>query len=57
MSNMCTEVSCSVFEVCTVDVAEDLDASGELCVICINILQQNFDILTIALRLVLLPKC
>ena len=53
---MCTEVSCSVIEVGTVAVATDLDARSELHVICIDLLQQNLDLLTIALRLVVLPK-
>ena len=43
-------------EVGTVDVAIDLDASSELRFICIDLLQQNHDLLTIALRLVVLPK-
>ena len=32
--------------------ATDLDASSELCVICIYLLQQNLDLLMISLRLV-----
>ena len=54
--NLCNEVSCSGIEVGTVAVAKDLDASSELHVICIDPLQQNLDLLTIALRLVVLPK-
>ena len=56
LRNMCTEVSCSVIEVGTVDMATDLDASSEMRVICIDLLQQNIDLLMIALGLVLLPK-
>ena len=54
--NLCTEVSCSVIEVGTVAVATDLDANSEIRVICIDLLQQNLDLLTITLRLVVLPK-
>ena len=36
--------------------ATDLDASSELRVICIDMLQQNLDLLMIALGLVVLPK-
>ena len=39
-----------------VAVAKDLDASSELCVICIDLLQKNINLLTIALGLVVLPK-
>ena len=56
LSNLCTEVSCSVFEVGTVAVVTDLDTISELCVICIDLLHQNFDLLTIDLRMVVLPK-
>ena len=56
LSNICTEVSRSVIEVGTVAVATDLDASSELRVICIDLLQQNLDLLTITLGLVVLPK-
>ena len=54
LSNMCTEVSCSFIEVGTVAVATGLYASSELHVICIDLLQQNIDVLTIALGLVVL---
>ena len=53
---MCTEVSCSFIEVGTVAVATDLDASSVLCIICIDLLQQNLDLLTIPLWLVVLLK-
>ena len=56
MSKMCSEVSFSVIEVGTVAVATDFGASSELRVICIDLLQQNFDLLTIALGLVALTK-
>ena len=56
MINMCTEVSFSAIEVCTVAVATYLDANSELRVICIDLLQQNLDLLTIALGLVVMPK-
>ena len=56
LRNLCTEVSCSVIEVGTVSVATDLDASSELRVVCIDLLQQNLDLLTIALGLVVMPK-
>ena len=56
LSNLCTEVSCSVIEVGTVAVATDLDASSDMSVICIDLLQQNLNLLTIALGLVVLPK-
>ena len=56
LSNMCTEVSCSVVEVGTVAVATYLDTISELCDICIYLLQQNLNLFTIALRLVVLPK-
>ena len=36
--------------------ATDLDASSDLRVICIDLLQQNLDLLAIALRLVVLMK-
>ena len=54
LRNMCTELSCSVIEVGTVAVATDLGASSELHVICIDLLQKNIDVLTIALGLVVL---
>ena len=56
LSNLGTELSCSVIEGVTVAVATDLDASSELRVICIDLLQHNLDLLTISLRLVVLPK-
>ena len=56
LSNLCTEVSCNVIEAVTVAVATDLDASSELLVICIYLLQQNLDLLVITLRLAVLPK-
>ena len=56
MINLCTEVSCSIIEVGTVAVTTYLDASSELRVICIDLLQQNLDLLAIALGLVVLPK-
>ena len=56
MINLCTELSCSVTRVVTVDVATDLDAINKLHVICIDLLHQNLDLLTIALGLVVLPK-
>ena len=43
MINMCTEVSYSVIEVGTVDVATNLDASSEMHVIFIDLLQQSVD--------------
>ena len=36
--------------------ATDLDTSSEMRVICIDLLYQNLDLFTIALRLVVLPK-
>ena len=56
LSNMGTEVSCRVVEVGTVAVATDFDASSELGVIFIYMRQQNLDLFTIALRLVVLTK-
>ena len=56
LNNLCTEVSCIIVKVGTVALAIDLDASSELRVICIDLLQHNLDLLTIALRLVVLPK-
>ena len=56
LSNLCTEVSCSVIEVGTVAVATDLDASSELRVICTDLLQHNIDLLVIAPGLVVLLK-
>ena len=56
MSNLFIEVSCSVIEIGTVAVATYLDAISELRVSCIDLLQQNLDLLTIALGLVALPK-
>ena len=56
LSNLCTEISCSVIEFGNVAVATDLDSSSELRVICIDLLQQNLDLLTIALGLVVMPK-
>ena len=56
LSNLCTDVICSVIEVGTVAMATDLDASSELSVIFIDLLQQNLQLLTIALRLVVLLK-
>ena len=56
LSNLCTEVSRSVIEVGTVDVVTDLDASSEMRVICIDLLQKNLGLLAIALRLVILTK-
>ena len=56
LSNLCTELSCSVIKVGTVDVAKYLDASSELRVIYIDLLQQNLDLLKIALGLVVLLK-
>ena len=56
LRNLYTEVSHSVIEVGNVAVAIDLDASSELRVICIYLLQQNLDLLVIALRLVVLLK-
>ena len=56
LRNLCTEVSCSVIEVGTVAVATDLDARSDLRVICIDLIHQNLELLTIALRLVVLPK-
>ena len=53
---MCTEVSCIVIKVGTVAVVTDLDASSELRVICIDLIQQNTDLLVISLRLVVLLK-
>ena len=53
---MCTEVSCSVVEVLTIAVETYLDASSELCVICIDLIQQNLDLLIIAIGLVVLLK-
>ena len=54
--NLFTEVSCSVIEVGSVAVAIDLDASSELRVICVDLFQQNLDILKNALGLVVFPK-
>ena len=56
LSNLCNEVSRNVIEVDTLAVATDLNTSSELHVICIYLLQQNLELLTIALRLVVLPK-
>ena len=56
LRNLCTEVSCSIIEVGTVAVVTDLNTSGELRVICIDLLQNNLNLLTIALRLVVLTK-
>ena len=56
LRNMCTELSCSVIEVGTVAVATDSGASSEIRVICIDLLQQNLDLLTISLRLVVFTK-
>ena len=56
LRNIYTEVSCSVIEVGTVDLATDLDASSELRVICIYLIRYNLELLTIALRLVVLSK-
>ena len=53
---MCTKVSCSVIEVGTIAMSTDLDASSELRVICIDMLQQNLDLLTIAIGLIVLKK-
>ena len=57
LSNLCTELSYNVVESVIVAVATDLDASSELRVICIYLIQQNLDLLVITLRLVVLPKC
>ena len=56
LSNLCTEVSCSVIEVGTVAVATDLYTISELRAICIDLLQQNLDLLTISFGLVLRMK-
>ena len=56
MSNLCTEVCRRIIEVRTVAAETDLDASSELRVILIDLLQQNLYLLTIAIRLVVLPK-
>ena len=56
LSNQCTEVSRSVIKVGTVAVSTYLDASGEMRVICIYLIQQNLDLFTISRRLVVLPK-
>ena len=56
LRNMCTEVSCSVIEIGTVAIATYLDASSELRVICIDLLQQNLDVLTIPLGLFVLTE-
>ena len=56
LRNICTEVSCRVIEVGTVSLATDLDTISELCVIFIDLLQQNLDLLTIAISLVVLLK-
>ena len=56
MINLCTEVGCKIFEVVTVAVATYLDASSEMRVICIYLLQRNLDLLMIDLGLVVLPK-
>ena len=56
MSNLYNEVGCSVIEVGTVSVATYLDASRELRVIFIDMLQKNLDLLVIAPMLVVLPK-
>ena len=53
---MCTEVIFIFIEVGTVAGEIDLYASSELRVICIDLLQQNLKLLTIALGLVVLPK-
>ena len=56
LSNMCTEVSRRIIEVGTAAVVGDLDTISELRVIFIEQLQHNINLLTIALRLVVLPK-
>ena len=56
LSKLCNDVSHSVIEVGTVAVATDFYASSEMCVICIDLLHQNIDLLTIALRLIVLTK-
>ena len=56
LSNLCTEVSCSVIKVDSLAVETDLDAISELHDICIYFLQQNLNLFTIALRLAVLPK-
>ena len=56
LSNLCTEVSRSAIEVGTVAATTYLDASSELRIICIYLLQNNIDLLTIILMLVVLPK-
>ena len=56
VSNLCTEVSYSVIKVGTVAVATDLDAISELRFIFIDLIEQNLDLLTIALGLVVPSK-
>ena len=54
--NLCTDVSCSVIEVGTVEVATDLDASSDPRVIFIDMIQKNLNLLMIPLMLVVLLK-